>query len=170
MTRGRLVLMRHAKSAYPTGVPDHDRPLNERGQSDVIAAHKWCSEFGSQLLGPRPAIVVSTALRTQQTWQGLASAFPDAHVQHSSRVYEAVVSTLIDLCAEQLAAGLSTMVIGHNPGVESMADFLALPGASAPAWVSREKFPTSAIAVLELTDDSWSRHSAVVSTFVVPRG
>ncbi|HUB57091.1 MAG TPA: histidine phosphatase family protein, partial [Mycobacterium sp.] len=30
-----LVLLRHAKSAYPNGVPDHDRPLAPRGRREA---------------------------------------------------------------------------------------------------------------------------------------
>ena len=33
-----LVLLRHAKSAYPDDVADHDRPLNARGRRDAPAA------------------------------------------------------------------------------------------------------------------------------------
>lgn len=34
----RLVVLRHAKSAYPPGVVDRDRPLNPRGVVDAKAA------------------------------------------------------------------------------------------------------------------------------------
>ena len=35
---GRLILVRHAKSDYPWGVDDHDRPLSERGRRDAPAS------------------------------------------------------------------------------------------------------------------------------------
>ncbi|MGQ3295308.1 MAG: SixA phosphatase family protein, partial [Shinella sp.] len=31
----RLLLLRHAKSAWPEGVEDHDRPLSDRGRRDA---------------------------------------------------------------------------------------------------------------------------------------
>ncbi|MET7442233.1 histidine phosphatase family protein, partial [Streptomyces sp. NPDC005568] len=34
----RLVVLRHAKSAWPDGVPDHERPLAPRGRRDAPAA------------------------------------------------------------------------------------------------------------------------------------
>ena len=37
----RLVVLRHAKSAYPPGVVDHDRPLAPRGVVDATAAGAW---------------------------------------------------------------------------------------------------------------------------------
>lgn len=169
-SRGRLVLMRHAKSAYPTGVADHDRPLNERGERDVVAAQQWFAEHGAAVLGSSPSVLVSTATRTQQTWQGIKPALPDASAEQAPRVYEAAVSTLIDLCAPRIAAGQSTLVIGHNPGIEALANFLADPSLSVPKWAQREKYPTAAIAVLEFIDDTWALDCAVMRDFVVPRG
>ena len=37
----RLVILRHAKSSWSTGVLDHKRPLNERGLRDSVAAGQW---------------------------------------------------------------------------------------------------------------------------------
>lgn len=34
----RLVVLRHAKSAWPAGVADHERPLAPRGRRDAPAA------------------------------------------------------------------------------------------------------------------------------------
>ena len=50
----RLVLLRHAKSAYPHGVPDHDRPLAGKGRRNAAAAGDW---FVTE--GPRPDLVLS---------------------------------------------------------------------------------------------------------------
>src|SRR5438067_2354566 len=36
-----LVLLRHAKSAYPAGVADHDRPLAPRGKRQAGLAGDW---------------------------------------------------------------------------------------------------------------------------------
>ena len=36
-----LVLLRHAKSAYPDGVADHDRPLAPRGKREAGLAGDW---------------------------------------------------------------------------------------------------------------------------------
>ena len=37
----RLVLLRHAKSAWPSGVPDHDRPLAGKGRRNAQATGGW---------------------------------------------------------------------------------------------------------------------------------
>lgn len=170
MSYGRLVLMRHAKSAYPVGVPDHDRPLSERGVGDVRAAREWFAGTGRAFLGEEPTVLVSSALRTQQSWEGIRSAIPSADVHQSPGIYEAAVSTLIDLCSGPVLSGRHTLVIGHNPGLELLGDFLADPDESVLSWREREKYPTSAILVLELKDESWANASARATAFVVPRG
>ncbi len=64
----RLVLLRHAKSAWPD-LPDHDRPLAGRGRGDAPAMGRWLRETGCV-----PDLVwCSTARRAAQTWQ-LAAA------------------------------------------------------------------------------------------------
>ena len=40
LTRRKLVLLRHAKSAWPD-VPDHERPLARRGQRDAPVMGRW---------------------------------------------------------------------------------------------------------------------------------
>lgn len=162
--------MRHAKSAYPGGIADHDRPLNERGERDARAANEWFVRKGSNILGTEPQVLASTALRAQQTWQHVSSALPNALVQQAPQVYEALVSTLVNLIAPFIDMGQSTLVVGHNPGLESLVDFLSDPDDSLDSWQTREKYPTCAIVALEFKDDSWSRASARVTDYVVPRG
>lgn len=89
MTSGelrRLVVLRHAKSAWPDGVADHERPLAPRGRRDAPAAGRWLREAGCV-----PDLVVcSTAGRTRQTWD-LVSDELDATmpVTHDARLYRA---------------------------------------------------------------------------------
>ncbi|WP_443080564.1 SixA phosphatase family protein [Streptomyces sp. PTD5-9] len=65
----RLIVLRHAKSAWPEGVPDHERPLAGRGRRDAPAAGRRLYEAGYT-----PDLVVcSTARRTRETWD-LAAA------------------------------------------------------------------------------------------------
>ncbi|MDQ2873477.1 MAG: histidine phosphatase family protein, partial [Actinomycetota bacterium] len=43
----RLVLVRHAKSAWPD-VPDHDRPLAGRGRRDAPGIGRWLVAAGCE--------------------------------------------------------------------------------------------------------------------------
>ena len=60
----RLILLRHAKSAWPD-VPDHDRPLAPRGHRDAPAAGRWLRKSGD--IPDR--VVCSTARRARETWE-----------------------------------------------------------------------------------------------------
>lgn len=67
MTAGdsrRLVVLRHAKSAWPDDGADHERPLAPRGRRSAPAAGRRLREADCV-----PDLVVcSTARRTRQTW------------------------------------------------------------------------------------------------------
>ena len=62
----RLMLLRHAKTENdaPSG-QDQDRRLDDRGRLDAAAIGGWIGRHP-----PLPdAVLVSTAVRTQQTWE-----------------------------------------------------------------------------------------------------
>ena len=58
-----LVLMRHAKSDYPPGVADHDRPLAPRGIREAGLAGDWLRANTPAI----DAVLCSTATRARQT-------------------------------------------------------------------------------------------------------
>src|SRR3954468_24768365 len=83
----RLLLLRHAKAerSQPGG-RDHDRVLAERGRADAKKLGLYLARHG---FVPDRA-VVSTAVRTCETWALLAAAFVKAPpVSFEERIYEA---------------------------------------------------------------------------------
>src|SRR4051812_30590615 len=76
----RLVLLRHAKSAYPSGVPDHERPLAGRGRRNALACGRWLRSDGPRI----QLALVSDAVRAAQTWEIVSGAL--ATVPASRRV------------------------------------------------------------------------------------
>lgn len=68
----RLIVLRHGKAAYPP-VPDHERPLADRGNTEAPAAGRWLIERD---LYP-DAIVTSDAVRTRQTTTWVISELGD---------------------------------------------------------------------------------------------
>src|SRR4051794_10018427 len=83
----RLMLLRHAKSekAEP-GMSDRDRGLTPRGRSDAARMGAYMAQHG---LIPDRAIV-SSARRTRETWEGLATAFSTpSRVNNEERLYNA---------------------------------------------------------------------------------
>jgi phosphohistidine phosphatase len=151
----QLILLRHAKSAWPDDVPDHDRPLAPRGRRDAPAAGRWLSKSGYV----PDRVLCSTARRARETWQ-LAEEKLSAHPQTAfeDRVYGASIADLLDL-ARQTPAGVRTLlIVGHDPAIRGLTLELAgePPGDAEAEALGRVrvKYPTAAIAVLAFTG-SW---------------
>ena len=164
-----LVLLRHAKSAWPHGVPDHERPLAGKGRRNAQAVGRW---FVSE--GPRPDLVVcSDAVRARHTWEIVASSFRQAPaVRIEPRVYEADVDDLVDL-ARALPDDVFTVVfVGHEPTMSGTSLRLAGPGSDRTALTRiQEKYPTNGVAVLRF-EGSWAQvgpGAGRLDTFAVPR-
>ena len=146
MNRQRtLLLMRHAKSDYPDGVPDHDRPLAPRGIREAGLAGDWLRANVPAL----DAVLCATATRARQT---LANTGIDAPVRYSERLYGATPGTMIEEINETADTVATLLVIGHEPTMSALALCLADDDDTDPAVVERisTKFPTSAIAVLSV--------------------
>lgn len=165
-----LVLLRHAKSDYPDGVGDHERPLAARGVREAALAGDWLRAH----VAPLDAVLCSTAARTRQT---LERTRIDAPVRYLDRLYDASPGTVIDeitKVARYFDHGVDTLaVIGHEPAMSNVALGLAAAENSdrGAAQGIAAKFPTSAIAVLR-TDRPWDRlelGGATLVTFHVPR-
>ncbi len=110
-----MILMRHAKSSWEDNVADFDRPLNRRGLRD---APRIAAELSDR--GWYPDVVVhSAALRTTQTWEMMASQFPEVRQVVSSKSLYHGAPADIRQAAETLPADCGTcLIIGHNPGWE----------------------------------------------------
>ena len=166
MSERTLLLMRHAKSDYPSGVVDHERPLAPRGIREARLAGEWLRSS----MPPIDAVLCSTAARTRETF---SRSGVDAPVTFAERLYDAVPGTVIDEI-NGVEDGVATLlVIGHEPAMSNVALGLAgMPGSSqAAAERISTKFPTSAIAVLH-TDARWCDlrlGGAALVTFHVPR-
>jgi phosphohistidine phosphatase len=166
MTQRTLVLMRHAKSDYPAGVVDHERPLAPRGVREAGLAGEWLRSE----VPPIDAVLCSTAARTRETLSRTGLNAPTTFVE---RLYDAVPGTVIKEINRVDDNVGTLMVIGHEPTMSSVV--LGLADASESDHEAAEsistKFPTSAIAVLR-TENEWSDlglGGAVLVTFHVPR-
>ncbi|WP_156724388.1 SixA phosphatase family protein [Streptomyces apocyni] len=140
-----IVLLRHAKADWPQ-VADHERPLADRGRQDAPAAGRRLAESGIDF----DLALCSTAARTRETWKLAVQEFPQRpKTVYEERIYDASPGELITVLNELPEDALRVLVIGHNPGMEGLADVLI--GASegdALARMTRRGFPTSAMAML----------------------
>lgn len=165
----RLMLLRHAKSAWPDGVADFDRPLGERGRK---AAPLIGNYMGRHDLVPDRALV-STARRAQETWGLVAAALPSGiAVKNTRAIYEVGADRILDAIRETDGSVKSLLVVGHNPGMADLALELAGAGDEPARMRLAEKFPTAGLAVLEFKAAGWTElapASARLIAFLTPR-
>ncbi|MFF3905572.1 SixA phosphatase family protein [Streptomyces sp. NPDC001848] len=147
----RIVLFRHAKADWPQ-VPDHERPLADRGRQDAAAAGLRLAETGI----PFDLALCSTATRTRETWKLAVQELPHRpKTVYEERLYDASPGELIAVLNETSDDMRNVILVGHNPGVQGLADVLS--GATegdARERMSRRGFPAAAFAVLSF-DGSW---------------
>ena len=144
-----LILLRHGKSAYPSGVADHDRPLAPRGERQAALAGAWISEH-------QPAVdlvLCSTAERTRQTLERTGIVAPTSYLEV---IYGAEPDELLGALRDLDDRPRTVLVVGHAPGLPQLSLDLAGSGSDLAAVDRlRSGFPTSAVAVLSITG-SWT--------------
>jgi phosphohistidine phosphatase len=165
-----LLLLRHAKSDYPAGVADRDRPLAPRGVREAGLAGDWLRAHAPAI----DAVLCSTAARARET---LARTLIDAPVDYVDRLYDATPDTVIEEIngvPSRFDTEVQTLlVIGHEPALSQVALGLATTEGSNKTAAENisTKFPTSAIAVLRTAQpwDQLALSGAALVTFHVPR-
>lgn len=150
----QLLLLRHAKSSWDDpDLDDFDRPLAQRGLKAArligreLAARDWLPD----------QVLVSSALRTRDTWRLVAAELP-AHprVVFAEALYEASAADILSQIRLAEPSSGCLAVVGHNPGLEDLANLLAGSGSEAKARKRlEEKFPTAALARF-VFDGDWS--------------
>ncbi len=142
MAEHTLILLRHAKSDWSGHEDDHDRPLAKRGRRQAPEAGRWLAANVDSI----DLAVVSTARRARSTWDLVSDELDEPpNTRHDNDAYAASVDELLDI-VRSLDEALNTVVlVGHNPGIEDLAEALT---------AGRVPMPTSALAVIEL-NNTW---------------
>jgi phosphohistidine phosphatase len=154
-----LVLLRHAKSDWPEGVPDVERPLADRGVREAPIAGRWLRDNV-----PRIDLVVhSPAKRAADTWALVAAELGySPEVRVDVRLYSEPVDTLLQVVTTLPADAHTVLFVGHNPELSALA--ATLSGSDV-------ELKTAGIAVLS-TDGDWKAFtpgSAELRQVVTPR-
>ena len=148
----RLILMRHGDAQRDSASgDDFDRPLSNQGCTESAAMGRHLADMG---LIPTLSLV-SSALRTRQTWAALVESFPSAEVRFEDSLYLADPDTVRDLGLAAVRDQDCVILIGHNPGLQALAVSL-LVQASAPVFAiprAETGFPTGAAAVFFVDSD-----------------
>ncbi len=150
----RLLIMRHGKSDWSVPVDDFNRPLKKRGRRAVKKIGLWLRR---QALIP-DYILSSPAIRAKQTAEKLVKtmALREECIQFDSRLYEADLDNLIKVLADCPANAQCVIIVGHNPGLEDLLNYLQGGTLDIPA--DGKLLPTATAAVLKMPND-WQKLS-----------
>jgi phosphohistidine phosphatase len=168
----RLYLFRHAK-AEPSAKDDKSRALIERGRHDAarmalaMRRLKYLPDF----------VLCSSSMRTRETLEYWSVAIAEnPKTQFSDALYLAEPETMLSVLRGVPDKSAALMVVAHNPGIEQLAVALLHEELKAIERdhldAIEEKFPTAALAVIDLDIDSWKRvklESGRLIDFLRPR-
>ncbi len=140
-----LLLLRHAHAENLTpGASDSERALSDAGRSQA-------RELGNYLRQHSIAIdlaLSSTATRARETTAiVLASSGMSTAFRYEQGMYEASRADLLGLVRKTEDAIGSLLLVGHNPGMEDLAQLLTKRAVS---------MSTCTLAKIKLTVDKWS--------------
>jgi phosphohistidine phosphatase len=165
-----LSLFRHAKSAWHNpGLGDFERPLAPRGEK---AAPRMGAYIASEGLVP-DLVLCSTAVRARRTLE-LASAEwgSSPEIRYEESLYHAGPGEMLRALQDLPASCGHAMLIGHNPGMYSLATALSGDGEGDALDTLETNFPTAALAVLAFEGD-WKTiipGTGYLQRFVLSRG
>ena len=163
----RLILLRHAKSSWKdASLPDAERPLAPRGRRAIVLVRQHLRAIDIDV----DLVLCSPARRTSQTWDGLRLR-GKPELRFVREIYEATANQLLEVLNHVDRKYRAVLLIGHNPGLEDLADGLVSGGDEESLARLREGFPTAAVAILS-SDHEWSDLSwraARLDSYLRPR-
>ena len=160
----KVILLRHAKSSWADpALEDHDRPLNKRGKSAAPVIAQWLAHRKHL----PDTILCSSSRRTRETVEQMRKAVPDLpEAAIEPTLYHAAPGTMLERLKELPASAETAMLVGHQPGLGSLARLMSDGREKRRCRRAYEHFPTAAAAVLELDIDDWSELDVAKARFV----
>lgn len=138
-----LILVRHAKSDWETGVEDFDRPLNERGHSDAPKMAQFLKEQGIEI----QEFVTSPAKRALTTCRYFAEVYNSKNIRKVEELYHASPKEFLEVVRQLDESFHNVAVFSHNNGISAFASQLSS---------TLVEFPTCGVAVFESDCGEWS--------------
>jgi phosphohistidine phosphatase len=165
-----LTLLRHAKSTWDDPVArDFDRPLNRRGRR---AAQTVGREMRAQGIA-FDRVIASPAVRVMETLEGIADGYGNGlDPCFDKRVYLASPATLLEVVHEVADDASALLLVGHNPGLESLALLLTREDGGALRAQIAVKYPTATLAQISLPVEHWrdvAEGTGTIARFIRPR-
>ena len=165
-----LTILRHAKSSWDdSSLSDFDRPLNDRGRK---AARRIGREMQHREMH-FDHVRASPAVRVRETLDGVADGYGDRFdVEFDERIYMASAGTLLETVRSTADDWKRPLLVGHNPGLEQLLSRLTVDDDLGQRDKVIGKYPTGALAVLELRAERWrdvEEGSGRIVELILPR-
>lgn len=161
----KLLILRHGKSDWSQDCDDFNRPLKKRGRRDTYRVGQWLQQ---QDFAPQ-RILTSPAVRARDTAHIIAEVLDaDSRVVEDQRLYGADPETLRSVLADLPDAVQRVILVGHNPGLEWLGEWLL--GRPLPATEAGKRLSTATLAWLAVPTawDALRKGSARLQHFVRP--
>ncbi len=149
-----LCLLRHAKSDWTDpALGDFDRPLAPRGR---MAAPRMAAYLHDHGLVP-DHVLCSTARRAMETWDLIAPKIAGKpQVETRDDLYLAGPVSLLETLQRAPRNAQTLMLIGHNPGMEILAEMLVASGSKKDRKRLAKKYVTAGLAVINFEIEDWA--------------
>ena len=157
-----LTLVRHAKSDWDNDLPDFDRPLNKRGETDAPIMGK----IANDRLPMADIMFTSPALRAYSTACVFAKElnYPLNKLMLKNSLYHCGASDYLDIL-ENINPDINHVYIfSHNPGTTHFVNFLCNENIY--------NIPTCGVAHIKLDIKLWSeitRDSGELNSLLIPK-
>lgn len=154
----RLILLRHAKSAWDNpSLADLDRPLSSRGRKAAPLVGAYLARRG---MVP-DLVLTSSAKRTLETLDLVSAGWQTKPtVRKLKSLYLAMPREMLRRVQAAGRGPDRVMLVGHNPGIADLANWLCSHGKAEHRANLARKFPTGAVAVIEFDVEDWSEVDA----------
>jgi phosphohistidine phosphatase len=163
-----LTLLRHAKSSWDDRIArDFDRTLNSRGRRAANTIGREMRALGLRF----DEVLASPAVRVVETLREVEGGYgAPLDARFDQRIYLASTDTLLEIVQGTGESAASLLLVGHNPGLESIA--MLLSGAGGLREELAIKYPTATLAEISLPVSSWAdvgKGVGTIARFIRPR-
>jgi len=139
----KLLLIRHAKSSWKDdSIEDHERPLNKRGERDIITMARYFADKDELL----DVIYSSTAIRALEYAQML-SEFTNTTLIPDLSFYTFRNEDLLEIIRHLPENATNVAIVGHNPAITQVVNQLS--------GEEIKNVPTSGVVALDCDVERW---------------
>ena len=152
----RLTFIRHGKSSWNHGLPDHDRPLKQRATADASLV---ITAFKASMQGYGPMVWSSSAKRALETAkmfkEQLSIEESDFMVKQELYTFDSdELKAVVNLCDDRIN---DLVIVGHNPAITDLVNELGT--------IYFDNVPTTGLVCLEFETNKWTDISEGKTTY-----